>query len=334
MLLASLFLCMGMMAQVYQKIPHIEWEVTALNEAGVQGNEGGIAFLKDENPATFYHSDYSSSYSDGNSGKKKGQDGLQAFMVKLPRTMSFDKITYAGRSNGSNNWATKVRIYVFTELPAEWPTESSEHKQLNAMTFTEKQNLLKRDNTILGTPAFDNYETGNWAADQNVKTAEFTSTQQGQYVLFVADATSSTNGYLTCADFHLWQKIEGIAEDQPYYLKMTNIAKDGNEGDWYLDTNTPVGDTSNKKTIGKSTTPVATYFTLNDGYWHISTMPDHESDFISVDAWCATPQSATAANWSMEKNDDGSFYLIQNVRGNGSNRYLGGRPYYSWFGQQ
>ena len=157
MLLAALFLVMGSAwAQVYQKVPHTQWIVTALNEARVQGDEGGVAFLKDENPSTFYHSDYDNSY-EGRTAKK-GQDGLQAFMVEMGEVASFDRITYAGRSNGDNNWATKVRIYVFETLPAGWPKDGENNKTLSALTYTEKEELLKRtDNTVLGTPAFDTY---------------------------------------------------------------------------------------------------------------------------------------------------------------------------------
>ena len=298
MLLAALFLTLGTAwAQVYQKIPHTKWTVTALNQAVVQGNEGGIDFLKDENPETFYHSDYSNSYSDGNSGKKKGQDGLQAFMVELPEVMPIDKITYKGRSNGPNNWATKARIYVFETLPDGWPKDGDAVKQLNAMTYTEKEGLLKRtDNTVLGTPAFDNNDNGTWAADQNIKTAEFSSTQQGKYILFVADATTGGNGYLCCGDFHLWQKLEGIVEDKPYFLKINGL------DDYYLDTRVGVrSDYGN--TICKTTTPVATYFTLSDGYWHISSLPGNERNFVGITNWDAIPGKDTPANWTLHKVD-------------------------------
>ena len=298
MLLASLFLVMGTAwAQVYQKIPHTKWTVTALNQAGVQGNEGGIDFLKDENPETFYHSDYSNSYSDGNSGKKKGQDGLQAFMVELPEVMPIDKITYKGRSNGPNNWATKARIYVFETLPDGWPKDGETVKQLSAMTYTEKEDLLKgTNNTVLGTPAFDNNDNGTWAADENIKTAEFSSTQQGKYILFVADATTGTNGYLCCGDFHLWQKLEGIVEDKPYFLKINGL------DDYYLDTRDGVrSDYGN--TICKTQTPVATYFTLNDGYWHVSSLPGNERNFVGITNWDAIPGQDTPANWTLHKVD-------------------------------
>ena len=297
MLLASLFLVMGTsVAQVYQKIPHTKWTVTALNQAGVQGNEGGIDFLKDENPETFYHSDYSNSYSDRTS--KKGQDGLQAFMVELPEVMPIDKITYKGRSNGGNNWATKARIYVFEILPNGWPKDGEAMKQLSAMTYTEKEDLLKREgNEVLGTPAFDNNENGTWAADQNIKTAEFSSTQQGKYILFVADATTGGNGYLCCGDFHLWQKLEGIVEDKPYFLKINGL-----EGDFYLDTR--VGESSDYgNTISKTQTPVATYFTLSDGYWHVSSLPGNERNFVGITNWDAIPGKDTPANWTLHKVD-------------------------------
>ena len=284
---------------MYQKIPHTKWTVTALNEAGVSGNEGGIDFLKDENPETFYHSDYSNSYSDGTSGKKKGQDGLQAFMVELPEVMPIDKITYKGRSNGGNNWATKARIYVFNALPAGWPKDGeNNNKSLAGLTYAEKEELLKRtNNTVLGTPAFDNNDNGTWAADQNIKTAEFSSTQQGKYILFVADETTGGNGYLCCGDFHLWQKLEGIVEDKPYFLKINGL-----EGDFYLDTR--VGESSDYgNTISKTQTPVATYFTLSDGYWHISSLPGNERNFVGITNWDAIPGKDTPANWTLHKVD-------------------------------
>ena len=325
MLLAALFLVMGSAwAQVYQKVPHTQWIVTALNEAGTQGNEGGLAFLKDENPSTFYHSDYSNSYSDGTSGKKKGQDGLQAFMVEMGEVASFDRITYAGRSNGGNNWATKVRIYVFETLPAGWPKDGENNKTLSALTYTEKEELLKRtDNTVLGTPAFDNNEEGAWAADQNLKTAEFATPQTGKYILFVADATSTDNGYFTCSDFHVWQKVEGIVEDKPYFLKITNAKADG---EWYLDTHTPIADNQGN-TIGRSVNKVATYFTMSDGYWRISTQPHAEGNFVSVQQWNAQPQESVADGWTIEKNSDGTIYLKQHEYwggGNTARTYLGG----------
>ena len=330
-LFALLLTSVGAWAQVYQKISHHNWVVTALNEAGVQGNEGGVDYLRDENPSTFYHSNYNSSYTDGTTGKNKGQDGLQAFMVEMAEVTSFDKITYAGRSNGSNNWATKVRIYVYETLPDGWPKNEGINKSLSSLTYTEKEDLLKKeDNEVLGTPVFDNNTTGTWAADQNIKTAEFASTQTGKYILFVADATSSNNAYLTCADFHVWQKIEGIVEDKPYFLKLTNIAGDG---DWYLDTNTPIGDTSGKKTIGKSTIQTiqtATYFTLHEGYWYISTLPGAFANFVSVDDWCATPQCAEPTPWLMEKNNDGTISLRQYIWEPG---YLGGNQIISGSGE-
>lgn len=53
-----MLLCaMTAMAQkAHQRVSHEGWVVTALNEAGVYGNEGGVAFIADDNAATFYHS--------------------------------------------------------------------------------------------------------------------------------------------------------------------------------------------------------------------------------------------------------------------------------------
>lgn len=324
LLFAVLLGTVGAWAQLYQKVPHTKWIVTALNEARVQGDEGGVAYLKDEDPSTFWHSDYSNSYSDGTSGKKKGQDGLQCFMVDMAEVCSFDRITYAGRSNGGNNWATKVRVYAFEELPSGWPKNGDTYKALSALTYTEKEKLLKKDdNTVLGTPIFDNNNAA-WASDQNIKTIDFTEAKSGRYILFVADATSTNNGYLTCSDFHVWQKVDGIVEDKPYFLKIANAA---GEGEWYLDTHTPIADNQGLSTIGKSANSVATYFSMVDGYWHISTKPGLKGGFVGVSSWCAPPQSAVGAGWTVVKNSDGTICLKQHdyLGGNNVNRtFLGG----------
>ena len=156
-LFAVLLTSVGAWAQVYQKITHHGWEVTALNEAGVNSNgiEGGTSFILDEDPATFYHSNYDSKYSGRNANK--GCDGVQCFMVELPEISSFDRITYKGRSNGPNNWATKARIYIFDEFPEGWPKDGESYKALSALTYEEKEELLKKDNnTVLPTAIFDN----------------------------------------------------------------------------------------------------------------------------------------------------------------------------------
>lgn len=318
---AVMFSYMGVWAQVYQKVPHTKWIVTALNEATVQGIEGGVAFLKDEDPSTFWHSDYSNSYSDGTSGKAKGQDGLQCFMVDMAEVCSFDRITYAGRSNGGNNWATKVRVYAFEELPSGWTKngDPDTYKALSALTYTEKQDLLKRDNTVLGTPIFDNNNAA-WASDRNIKTIDFTEAKSGRYILFVADATSSDNGYLTCSDFHVWQKLDGIVADKPYYLKINGL-----DGNYYLDTR--VGERSDYgNTICKTQTPVATYFTLNDGYWHISSLPGNERNFIGITNWDAIPGKDTPTNWTLHKVEEGLWSLAQSTYyggGEAPKHYLG-----------
>ena len=319
LLFAVMLSTVGAWAQVYQKVPHTKWTVTALNEATVQGNEGGLAFLKDENPSTFYHSDYSNSYSDGTSGKKKGQDGLQCFMVDMAEVCSFDRITYAGRSNGSNNWATKVRVYAFEELPSGWPMAGDTHKALSALTYTEKEALLKKENnTVLGTPLFDNNDAA-WASDQNIKTIDFTEAKSGRYILFVADATSSSNGYLTCSDFHVWQKLDGIVADKPYFLKINGL------DNYYLDTR--VGEASDYgNTICKTQTPVATYFTLNDGYWHISSLPANERNFIGITNWDAIPGKDKPSNWTLHEVEEGLWSLAQSTYyggGEAPKHYLG-----------
>lgn len=290
MLLAALFLVMGMgVAQVYQKVPHTKWTVTALNEAGVSGNEGGVAFIQDENPQTFYHSNWGAGYEGGTSGKNKGQDGAQAFLVEMGEVYTLDRITYTGRSNGPNNWATKVRIYIYESLPEGCPAN------LSTLTYQAKEALLSKDNTKLGTPAFSNADSP-WANDQNMKTVDFATPQTGKYILFVADATTGDNGYFTCSDFHVWQKLEGIVEDKPYFLKINGLDS------YYLDTR--VGENSNYgNTICKTQTPVATYFTLNDGYWHVSSLPGNERNFVGITNWDAIPGKDTPANWTLHKVD-------------------------------
>lgn len=317
-MLAVMLTTVGAWAQVYQKVPHTKWIVTALNEAGTSGNEGGLAFLKDENPETFYHSDYSNTYSDGTSGKKKGQDGLQCFMVDMAEVFSFDRITYAGRSNGGNNWATKVRVYAFEELPSGWTKDGDTYKALSALTYTEKEELLKKENnTVLGTPIFDNNDAA-WASDRNIKTIDFTEAKSGRYILFVADATTGGNGYFTCSDFHVWQKLD-VVEDKPYFLKINGL------DNYYLDTRVGAG-SDYGNTICKTQTPVATYFTLNDGYWHISSLPGNERNFIGITNWDAIPGKDTPTNWTLHEVEEGLWSLAQSIYYGGNDakkHYLG-----------
>ena len=313
---AVMLTTVGAWAQVYQKVPHTKWIVTALNEAGTSGNEGGLAFLKDENPETFYHSNYSAKY-EGRS-KNKGQDGLQCFMVDMAEVFSFDRITYAGRSNGGNNWATKVRVYAFEELPSGWPKDGDTYKALSALTYTEKEALLKKeDNTVLGTPIFDNNDAA-WASDRNIKTIDFNETKSGKYILFVADATTGDNGYFTCSDFHVWQKLD-VVEDKPYFLKINGL------DNYYLDTRVGAG-SNYGNTICKTQTPVATYFTLNDGYWHISSLPGNERNFIGITNWDAIPGKDTPTNWTLHEVEEGLWSLAQSTYyggGEAQKHYLG-----------
>lgn len=306
--------------QGLRPISHEYWTVTAPNEAGTSGNEGGVAFIKDDLPATFYHSNWSGFYEDGTSNVKKGADGTQAFMIELAKEYaSIKQVTYAGRSdNNQSGWATKVRIYVFQELPSAWPKDDSNNlRALSTLTYTEKQALLARPaddatDIPLGTPAFDNYTTGTWPSNNNgTRTATFDTPQTGKYVLFVMDA--GTDGWLTCSDFQIYQSApqtdagNDIAANTPYYLKITNT--DFADG-WYVDVKNSEGDTSGP-TILKSQTPVAAYFTYNGGAWHISSDPGHLGNFLGVSQWCASPQQAAPVDWWLEPADDGSWYLRQ-----------------------
>ena len=296
MLLASLFLVMGSAwAQVYQKVMHSEWTVTAPNQSGTTGNEGGVAFIKDENAATFYHSDWGSTY-EGRSAKK-GQDGLQGFMVDMGSVVyDLSKITYTGRSdNKISGWARKVRIYLYTELPEGIPAD------LSTLSYDAKEALFSKENETLGAAAFDNNEN-QWEDDQTLKTAEFSELKSARYVLFIMD--SGHDNWLTCADFHVWQKVEGIVEDQPYFLKISGL-----EGDYYLDTRD--GENSDYgKTISKTQTPVAAYFTLRDGYWHISSFPGHDKHFVGVTNWDARVGQDTPANWYLYKDAEHSLWSL------------------------
>ena len=311
-----------------QPVPHALWKVTALNEAGTNGNEGGVAFIQDNDPMTFYHSNWSSSY-DGGSGMK-GQDGLQAFMIEMPETVAdITKLTYAGRSdNNASGWAKKVRIYFYETLPDGLTTD------LASMSRDDKNTKLGKESTILGTPVFNNNDENTWDADKNLKTITFDTAQRAKYVLFVMD--EGKDNWLTCADFNIYYSItldEGVSiseveQDKPYYLKITNI--DNPSEDRYVDILTPHNDTSGA-TIGYSTTPVATYFRLVKGSYHIHAMPNSEiaydNTFLGVSNWCATPTVASPSNYSIEYNTDGSIYLLQNTYFGGNNKakcYLGG----------
>mgnify|MGYP003293785936 CR=1 FL=1 len=313
LLFAVMLSTVGAWAQMYQKVPHTKWSVSAFNEAAVSGNEGGVAFLKDENAETFYHSNWSGGYEDGTSGKNKGQDGVQGFLICLPENYTFDRITYKGRSNGENNWATKVRIYVYDELPEGLP------KNLSTLTYAQKEGLFNKDSgTLSANPTFEN-SSSPWVNDQKIKTIDFDTPLSGKYVLFIADATTGTNGYLCCSDLSLWQKLDGIVEDKPYYLKIKGL------DNYYLDTR--VGEASDYgNTICKTQTPVPTYFTLNDGYWHISSLPGNEFKFINITQWDAIPASIEPANWTLHEVEEGLWSLAQSIYyggGDSQKHYLG-----------
>ncbi|MBQ5911760.1 MAG: hypothetical protein IIW93_01525 [Bacteroidaceae bacterium] len=322
LLFAVMLSTLGAWAQSYVRIPHEGWKVTAPNETAVQSNgrEGGTSFISDELTTTFYHSDWYSSYTGEGASGKKGENGVQAFLIELPQEYAdIAKITYAGRSdNNGSGWARKVRIYVWSSLPADWPA-----KALSELTLQEKNDLFKKDeNTILGTPAFNNNDS-QWANNQTLKTAEFSALQRGKYVLFVVDAGS--DNWLTCSDFQIYRKVTfatPIEENKPYYLKVTNVHADNGDNEWYIDTKNKADNT-----IAVGTEPVPTYFYLKNGYWHISTQPDYTANFLGIDRWNCLPQQSASANWMIEETADGCYMLSQSVHNteNKTNRpYLGG----------
>ena len=322
LLFAVLLSTVGAWAQSYVRIPHEGWKVTAPNETPIQANgvEGGTSFILDELTTTFYHSDWKSSYTGEGASGNKGQNGVQAFLIELPQEYAdIAKITYAGRSdNNGSGWAMKVRIYVWSSLPAKWPT-----KALSELTLQEKNDLFKKDeNTILGTPAFNN-NNSQWANNQTLKTAEFSALQRGKYVLFVVDGGS--DNWLTCSDFQIYRKVTfttPIEENKPYYLKVTNVHADNGDNECYIDTKNKADNT-----IAVGTEPVPTYFYLKNGYWHISTQPDYTANFLGIDRWNCLPQQSTSANWMLEETADGCYMLSQSVHNteNKTNRpYLGG----------
>lgn len=304
LLFAVLLTTVGAWAQMYQKVPHTKWTVTAPNQSATNGNEGGVAFIKDENPSTFYHSDWG--------GSQPGKNGLQGFLIDMAEEMTdIYKITYTGRSdNNTSGWARGVKIYLYNTLPDGLTAE------LNTLSHDDKETLFKNE-VVLGTPAFDNTQSP-WANDRTLKTATFTEAKTARYVLFVMH--SGNDAWLTCSDFHVWQKVDGIVADKPYYLKINGL-----DGNYYLDTR--VGERSDYgNTICKTQTPVATYFTLSDGYWHISSFPGHEKHFVGVTNWDAIPGKDNPANWTLHEVEEGLWSLAQSTYyGNGEaiKHYLG-----------
>ncbi len=303
LLFAVMLSTVGAWAQVYQKVPHTKWTVTAPNQSATSGNEGGVAFIKDENPSTFYHSDWG--------GTQSGKNGLQGFLIDMAEEMTdIYKITYTGRSdNNTSGWARGVKIYMYNTLPDGLPAD------LSTLSHEDKETLFNNA-TVLGTPAFDNTESP-WANDRTLKTATFAEAKTARYVLFVMH--SGNDSWLTCSDFHVWQKVDGIVEDKPYYLKITGL------DNYYLDTR--VGEASDYgNTICKTQTPVPTYFTLNDGYWHISSLPGNEFKFVNITYWDAIPASIEPANWTLHEVEEGLWSLAQSTYyggGEAPKHYLG-----------
>ena len=309
----------AMAQKAHQRVSHDGWVVTALNEAGVYGNEGGVAFIADDNAATFYHSNWSSNYTDGN-GVNKGKDGLQAFMVELPASLSdLSLITYKGRSdNNTSGWARGVRVYVFETLPEGWPAGG-----LSSLGYQEKETLLSKENSNLGTAAFDN-TAKLWANDRTQKLVEFATPQTGKYVLFIME--SGNDLWLTCADFQIYQLKDytAIKENNPYLLQVTNAAAEGNQ---FIDTKTANADNQGLSTVAISTTSVETYFKWAETAWNISTNENVDGNYVGVTQWCAPPLQDTATDWHLMVNDDNTLTFFQGDYDGGSDNsrcFLGG----------
>ena len=193
--------------KVYLKVSHEGWVVTAQNEYGTvkDNGEGGLAHIADDDPRTFYHSDYS--------GNQDGKNGKQGFLVEMKEEVpNIARITYAGRSdNNASGWASKVRVYVYSSLPSGFPTD------LSALTVEEKNTLF--DNTeLLGTPVYNNEATPWVKDDKLMKTAEFAEVS-GKYILFIQD--EGQDNWLTCSDFQVY--FTALAEQctlkYEYYYK-------------------------------------------------------------------------------------------------------------------
>ncbi len=321
-LILSLMVAMvttAMAQKAHQRVSHEGWVVTALNEADydANGKEGGVNYIADDNAATFYHSNWSSNYNDGN-GVNKGKDGLQAFMVELPTSLDdLSLITYKGRSdNNGSGWARKVRVYVYEILPEGWP-----EKGLSSLGYKDKEALLASTNTNLGTAAFNNTEKP-WANDRTQKLVEFATPQTGKYVLFIMDGGS--DNWLTCSDFQIYQLKDytAIKENNPYFLQVTNAKA---EGTLFVDTKTAITSTS-ANTIGIKAESVETYFEWNADAkaWNIK---DDAGTYLAVSNWDANPGQATAGNWQLFVNDDNTLSIFQGYYDGSSDNsrcFLGG----------
>ena len=318
-LILSLMVAMvttAMAQKAHQRVSHDGWVVTALNEAGRSNNEGGVAFIADDNASTFYHSNWSSSYTDGN-GVHKGKDGLQAFMVELPTSLSdLSLITYKGRSDGNGSgWARGVRVYVFETLPTGWPAGG-----LSSLGYADKEALLASTNEKLGTAAFDNTNSA-WDNDQTQKVGVFTTPKTGKYVLFIME--SGSDNWLTCSDFQIYQLKDyaAIKEDNPYYLQVTNAAASGNR---FIDTKTAIGDNQGLSTVAISEESVETYFAWTGTAWNIK---DADGKYVGVTKWCAPPLQDTGTDWHLLVNEDNTLTFFQNTSYGGERKercFLGG----------
>lgn len=203
--------------EIEETIEHTGWTVTAFSEAGTSGNEGGVGYVLDVNGETFYHSSWGDTYADGTADKLKGQDGVQGIMIELPANCTINKLSYAGRSDRADNWASQVRVYVYETLPEGITTN------LSSYSFTEKEAKFGKESTYLGTPAFEN-SSDPWANNRATKNIEFATPVTGKYILFLADANTGTNGYFTCSYLNI---LGEYSEDDPIALPVVS------EGEFY-----------------------------------------------------------------------------------------------------
>ena len=213
-------------AQVDVAIDRTGWSVTAFAGTTDTSAEGPVQNMLDGSVSTFFHSDWQDKVSNQN-----GNNGLQAFMIEMAQTETFNKITFQTRANGSGI-PTSYRIYVGDEPFVDFST----------MTNDNHNDLLSEE--TLGTAT----KKGTFTTGKGQKTATFDTPATGKYILFVSDVSGS---YLMCSEFNVYKSVSSldptfasndviVAGSKAKTITVTTSAEDNSH--WYLFTQTRNGE--------------------------------------------------------------------------------------------
>lgn len=200
-LAVAMWLALATASAQQVEIDRSGWRITAYSSATTNienAADGRVEAAIDGNASTWYHSDWS--------GSQTGKGMPQAFLIDMAEEHDLTGFNYQGRTDKVDGTKpTAWRVYLYNE-ESEMPFGGFDR----LTGLAGKDAALSTD--ALGTPAAE----GNWSwtGSSEIKTFEFTEQKRARYILFVADATVTTDAdWLTCAEFNALQTAPSISVD-------------------------------------------------------------------------------------------------------------------------